>query len=228
MNTRYFSILIVALVVGVMLAIQFKTTLYIEQGVPSDRFQQLVVEQRQLEKDIVKLEAEIADLTSKLEQSDKGHTQVLNALQDELNKARLAAGIVTVTGSGIEITLDNPSPDKANGSLFNVRDEDLLRMVNELRGAGAEAISINGNRIIASSEIRLAGSFINVNLNRTVPPYHVLAVGNPEKLRSAMEITGGLAEYLRDLGIQLRISPHDRMTVPGYVGKLKYNYIKID
>lgn len=226
-KSLYASIAVVALVIGILLAFQFRTNRYIEQGVPADRAQELVVELRQLDQDIAKLKVEINDLETKLEQADKGQSQATSAIKDELDKVRLSAGFVTVAGPGVEVTLDNPAEGKRNSTLFIIRDEDLLRLVNELRAAGAEAMSINGERIISTSEIRLAGSFINVNLNRVVPPYHVLAVGNPEKLRSALEISGGLAEYLRDLGIQVRVQTHGLVTVPGYAGEINIKYAKI-
>lgn len=226
-KSLYASIAVVALVIGMLLAFQFRTNRYIEQGVPADRAQELVVELRQLDRDIAKLKAEINDLEAKLEQADKGQSQAVRAIQDELDKARLFAGFVTVAGSGVEITLDNPPGGKEDNTLFTIRDEDLLRLTNELKTAGAEAMSINGQRIISTSEIRLAGSFINVNLNRVVPPYHVLAVGNPEKLRSALEISGGLAEYLRDLGIQVKVKTHERVIVPGYTGGVAIKYANI-
>lgn len=225
----YISITVVALVLGLMLAFQFRTNRSIEQGIPIGRAQEMNNELRQLEKDREKMQNEIADLNNKLSQVNNGQTQALQAIQDELKKARLNAGVVAMKGPGIEVTLDNPPQSKKNGEgagLFIVRDEDLLRVVNELRGAGAEAISINGQRVIATSEIRLAGSFININLNRIVPPYRIMAIGKSDNLRSALEISGGLAEYLRDLGIQIKIQAHDSLIVPAFTGKLDFHYAK--
>lgn len=232
-KSLYVSIVVVALVIGMLLAFQFRTNRYIEQGVPADRAQELVVELRQLLNDINKLQAEASDLEAKLEQADKGQSQAIKAINDELAKSRLAAGFVAVNGPGVEIVLDNPPQGKEQSSLFLIRDEDLLRLINELRAAGAEVMSINGQRIITTTEIRMAGafisekSFINVNLTRVVPPYRVLAVGNPGKLRSALEISGGLAEYLRGLGIRVKIQDHEQLTVPGYTGGLYKKYAKI-
>lgn len=225
----YLSLGLVALMLGLLITFQFRVTRYIEQGIPAGRAQELAVELRQLEKDKAKLQAEANDLNAKLQQVTKGQSEAVQAMQDELAKARLLAGLITVTGPGVEVTLDNPSQQRGGGgpdSLFVIRDEDLLRVVNELRGAGAEAISINGQRIMATSEIRLAAPFINVNLTRIVPPYHILAIGKPENLKSALEIPGGLAEYLLELGVQVTIQSYDRITVPGYSRVMEFRYAK--
>ncbi|SHI59014.1 DUF881 domain-containing protein [Desulfofundulus thermosubterraneus] len=227
--STYLSLGLVALVLGVLIVFQFRVTRHIEQGIPAGRAQELALELRQLEKDKSKLEAEANDLSLKLEQVTRGQTEAEKALKDELAKARLLAGLVSVTGPGIEVTLDNPPQQPGGGgaaSLYVIRDEDLLRVINELRGAGAEALSINGQRIVAHSEIRWAAPFINVNLTRVVPPYHILAIGKPDNLKSALEIPGGLVEYLLDLGVQVKIQPYDRLTIPGYSRTTEFRYAK--
>ncbi|MBE3584882.1 DUF881 domain-containing protein [Desulfofundulus thermocisternus] len=225
----YLSLALVAVVLGMLIAFQFRVTRHIEQGVPAGRAQELALELRQLEKDKSKLKAEASDLNLKLDRATRGQAEAEKALEDELAKARLLAGLVPVTGPGIEVTLDNPpqqSGGKGPASLYTIRDEDLLRVINELRGAGAEALSINGQRIVAQTEIRWAAPFINVNLTRVVPPYHILAIGEPENLKSALEIPGGLVEYLRDLGVQVSIRPYERLTLPGYSRPMEFRYAK--
>ncbi|MFZ5647225.1 MAG: DUF881 domain-containing protein [Bacillota bacterium] len=225
-RSMYISISVITMILGIMLAIQFRTNRYIEQGVPADRAQELVAELSKLEKDNQKLDREIGDLNYKLEQAKKGQSQAQAAIMDELKKSRMVAGLTTVTGPGIEVVLDNPPSPSKRGGISIIRDEDLLRVTNELRGAGAEAISINGHRMISTSEIRLAGSFININLDRTEPPFHILAIGSPEKLKSSLEISGGLADYFRDLGIVVKTQTLNSVTVPGYTKNIRYDYAK--
>lgn len=225
-RTMYLSIVVITMILGVMLAIQFRTNRYIEQGVPADRAQEMQVELSKLEKDNRKLDREIEDLNYKLEQAKKGQLQAREAILDELKKSKTSAGLLTVSGPGLEVVLDNPPSQSRRTGIFIIRDEDLLRVVNELRGAGAEAISINGQRIISTSEIRQAGSFININLERTEPPFHILAIGSPEKLKSSLEISGGLVDYFRDLGIVVKIQLNSSLTVPAYNKSLQFNYVK--
>jgi uncharacterized protein YlxW (UPF0749 family) len=118
----------------------------------------------------------------------------------------------------VEVVLDNPELQESQvpPELSVIQDQDLLSLVNELWGAGAEAISINGQRIVATSEIRLAAPFININTTRVVPPYQVLAIGNPETLAENLELPGGLLEYFRDMGFQVTVEKHDELTIPAY------------
>lgn len=225
-RSMYISISVITMILGIMLAIQFRTTRYVEQSVPADRAQELMSELSKLEKDSQKLDREIMDLSYKLEQAKKGYSQAQAALMDELKKSRMAAGLTTVTGPGIEVVLDNPPSPSRRGGISIIRDEDLLRVANDLKGAGAEAISINGHRMISVSEIRQAGSFININLERIEPPFHILAIGSQEKLKSSLEISGGLADYFRDLGIVVKTQTLTSVTIPGYTKNIRYEYVK--
>ncbi len=223
MKRFYISFGIITLVLGMMLAMQFKTNSTRDQGISSDRVQEIQLEVSKLERDSLKLDEEIADLEAKLEQANKGQLGAKQAILDELTKRRIGAGLVSLTGPGAEITLDNPVVPSRN-FISIIRDEDLLRLANELKGAGAEAIAINNQRLISISEIRLSGSFININLERINPPFKIVAIGNPEKLKSALEISGGLLDYFRDLGMAVEIHTPDKVTVPAYNKDLNYNF----
>jgi len=222
----YFSMTLISFVLGLMIAFQFRANGYIEQGTTTERVQELSLELSSLEKENQKLDVEIYDLERKLEQAKEGQLQAQSALLDELEKARMGAGLVAATGTGVEVVLNNPASEFGENNVSIIRDEDLLRIVNELRGAGAEAISINGNRLISTSEIRQAGNFIDINLNRTQTPFNILAIGNPEKLKSSLEISGGLVDYFKNLGILINIQTQRKITVPGYNRTLQYDYAK--
>lgn len=215
----YISVFLVAVVLGLLITFQFRVTNSINQGLPAGRDQELAIELRRLNTEKQNLEREIEDLNNKLQQTTKGQKEALLALNGELSKSKVAAGLVAITGPGAEIVLDNPQAMPQTGkvsTLFVIRDEDLLRVVNELWIAGAEAISINGQRIVATTEIRLAAPFINVNLIRIVPPYHILAIGEPDHLKAAMDIPGGVVEYLRELGVRIDIKTNSHLTIPAY------------
>jgi len=224
-KSTYLSITLVAVVLGLMMAFQFRTTSSVDRGVPYDRVQELTMERIQVERDLDHLQGEAADLNAKLQEAGKGHTEATGALESELSKIRLYAGLVAVAGPGVEVNLENP-PEVSRHDVYNVRDEDLLKVINDLRGAGAEAIAVNEQRILATSEVRLAGNHINVNLTRLTPPYKVTAIGNPDTLKSSLEIKGGLVEYLNAAGITVKVSPKDKILVPAYTGALRFDYAK--
>lgn len=231
-KTRFISIAVVSVVLGLMLAVQFRSIEANQNqntGVSVDRSQELTVGIKQLEKEKDALQQEYEDLTYKLKQANKGQTQAVEAINSELNKVRMIAGMLPVKGTGVEVVLDNRA--KANGqgleaNLFAVRDDDILKVLNELRGAGAEAFSINGIRVVATTEIRLAGSFINVNLIRILPPYRIEAIGDPDMLKSGLEVSGGVVEYLKGMEIKVSVEKKKDIHIPAYSGKNRFDYAK--
>ncbi len=216
-TTGYVSIMLVALFLGVMLAVQFRVVNRAPVGISTDRAKEIVDELNQIDLERESLHKEISDLNYKLEQANQGKNEAVMALKGELEKARLSAGLVAVTGPGLEVVLDNPEDGVGNG-VFIIYAEDLLKVVNELWGSGAEAISINSQRIIATTEIRLAAPFININTKRVVPPFQVLAIGDPDALANALELPGGLGEYLRNLGIEITVEKHEELALPAFTG----------
>lgn len=226
-TTGYISIMLVALVLGVMLAVQFRAVSRPPVEPSAARSEGIVDELRQTSREIEGLNKEISDLKGKLEKVNLSKSDTINVLKSELAKARMVAGLTTVIGPGVEVVLDNP--DRSGGGRLppgvyvpNISAEDLLKTVNKLWGADAEALFINGQRIIATTEIRLAGDFtgdfININTQRVVPPYQILAIGDPGSLAKILEEQGGLADYFRYRGIEVTVAKHEELTIPAYTG----------
>ena len=90
-----------------------------------------------------------------------------------------------------------------NTNLYIIHDEDILKVINELRAAGAEAISLNDQRLISTSEIRCAGPTISVNNTRVAAPFVIKAIGNAKSMEDAIKMRGGVAETLSVWGIQV-------------------------
>lgn len=226
-KTLYISITLVAFILGLMMAFQFRTAGRVDSGVPYDRAQLLTTELKQLEREYADLLAEANDLEAKLTQAEKGRPEASQAVLDELIKVRQLAGMTKLQGPGVEVNLEPiQREDELGDNLFNVRDEDLLRVVNELRASGAEALAINGQRIISNSEIRLAGSFIDINLTRISPPYSVLAIGPADQLESGLLIKGGLVDTMRDWGISVTVIKHASLVIPAYNHPIHLEYAK--
>ncbi len=226
-KTLYFSIGLVSLVLGLMIALQFRTVGQVDSAVPSDRAQLLTNQLKEIEKETVTLLIEANDLENKLTRAEKGQNEASEAVLEELQKVRQIAGFTQLKGSGVEVYI---APVQRAGqhnenNWYVVSDEDLLlRVVNELRAAGAEALSINGQRIISTSEIRLAGSFIDVNLTRISPPYTIMAIGAPDQLESSLLIKGGLVDSIRDW--EVTVTKQEELLLPAYKHNVKLEYAK--
>ena len=147
----------------------------------------------------------------------------------QLEQAEILAGLTDVHGPGVTVTMDDskrtPSAGQ-NASAFVIHDSDILSVLNELRDAGAEALSINDERILATSEVRCAGNTVSINNNRYAAPFIIRAVGDREKLRSALQMKGGIADVLSQWGINVGIAASDNIIVKGYPGVPDYKYAK--
>ena len=137
------------------------------------------VEKEQSE--IVKLSDRYETELSKLKASDRDFHNLYNMYSESLENTRKLAGLTSVSGEGIIIRLDDSG--LLQGSL--VHDEYLADLVNVLKSAGAQAISINGQRIIPTSEILCLGPSIRVNGERLFAPYSIYAIGDAEQLQKA-------------------------------------------
>nr|WP_243744868.1 DUF881 domain-containing protein [Streptomyces hainanensis] len=139
----------------------------------------------------------------------------------------LLAGATAVTGPGLELTVDDAEGtgqgapgtprDGGFGESGRVRDRDLQRIVNGLWQAGAEAISVNDQRLTALSAIRAAGDAVLVDNRPLVPPYTLRVVGGGEELAAAFAATpeGRYLQLLADdHGIDFTTEVGDELRLP--------------
>ena len=154
------------------------------------------------------------------EQSDIESSELVKS---ELEQANTILGKTDVQGEGIVVTLREKNIEETG--IINAND--LLDIVNELKNAGAEAISINEQRIINMSYIAfISDSFIKVNGQRIVTPYIIKAIGNQSYLESAMSGNGSEADKLQKLGHDIKIEKDNKVQIPKYDKDLKSDYIE--
>jgi len=222
------AIALVSMVLGVMLAVQIKAQRNIGSPLSFERSEEISVMLQQAEQERDLLRQEVTSLRQKLAGAAEGQ-QSAQAMQDALVQSEIMAGTVPVKGPGVRLILDDskvPSQPGEDPNLFVLHDDDLLKVVNELRAAGAEAISINGQRLVARSEIRCAGPTISINNTRTAPPVEVLAIGDPNILESALRMRGGVLDQLSFWKIDIKLSKVQEVTIPAYSGPLQFVYAK--
>ncbi|TFV62415.1 DUF881 domain-containing protein [Geodermatophilus sp. DF01-2] len=145
---------------------------------------------------------------------------------DRLADAEVAAGLVPVTGPGLLVTLADAEPDADADPVGGtgepdprgqVRDGDLQLVVNALWAAGAEAVSINGQRLGPTSAIRFAGEAVLVDFRPVTNPYLVSAIGDPETLRGrflASPEVGALAVISESFGLRFEFAQEDELSLP--------------
>lgn len=148
-------------------------------------------------------------------------------LKEQLDNAEILSGLKEVSGKGVIIKMtDSKFASSADNSdnLYILHDSDILLVVNELRDAGAEAISINGERLTALSEIRCVGSVISVNNVRIATPFIINAIGDSDTLESALLFRGGIVSELAGYGFEFDIKKSENVTVPAYKGAISFKY----
>lgn len=221
------GIALVALALGLMLSIQYRFSKEINDTPPIARVQALTNEIREKREARNDLEKRVTELRQQL---DKKATVQQDNLASEIETLRIIAGTQAVTGPGVEVTLNDSNVVLQPGqdpNLYVLHDEDVLRVLNELKAAGAEAISLNGVRLIATSEIRCIGPTILTNKNKRLPaPFTIKAVGNPQTLENSLLMKGGVVEQLKVWGIQVQVRKQTTLEVPGFSGAITYEYAK--
>jgi uncharacterized protein YlxW (UPF0749 family) len=135
-------------------------------------------------------------------------------LEGQIEALRRSAGLTELTGPGVRITL---AAREQNGALVLVSDEDVLQIINELNASGAEALAINGERFVATTEIRKAGDFVSINARHYSAPFEILAIGNAQTLYAAMFLYGGAVERL-ERWVDIRVEMSEELSVPAFRG----------
>jgi len=148
-------------------------------------------------------------------------------IKKELEQANMYLGKTDVEGQGIIITIkDIDEQTIENEGIDPISSEDLLIIVDYLKLAGAEAISVNGERITNMTDIvNIYNSIIFVNQQRILAPYEIRAIGNPSTLESTLLGNGGYIEELRKYGFEIDIVRSDNVTIFKYNKEIKHNYI---
>lgn len=146
-------------------------------------------------------------------------------LEEEAAQINLILGKTDVEGEGVTITLKDVTDSKAT-DVSKIKSDDLLTIVNALKQAGAEAISINDQRIINTTDIvYINDSFIKVNQQRILSPYVIKAIGNQAYLESALVGSGGYVDELKQLGHEINIEKSNRITINKYESEIETKYM---
>lgn len=225
------AIAFVSLILGLMLAAQFKNVQKVGGNVSIQRTEQLTAEIKKLRQENEQLTNQIQEYEEVIEKYESAAQEKgsdYQALTAELSKAKMQAGLLPLEGPGVVVTVNNLYINNIDGNgqiVQSVYYEDLLQLVNELNAAGAEAIAINDERIIATSEIRNAGDYIVINTNRHSVPFEIKAIGNPENLEAALKLLGGVVDNLGEI-LDIKIRKEDKLIIPKYEGVINYKFAK--
>lgn len=229
----------VSLVLGVMcfaltvgICVQIKTVKNINSTISQN------YEENNLRADVLKYKEKYDNLLRQTEEIDKELQQQiekatennseLEEAKNQINDGNKIIGLTEVSGPGVTFTVSDSDIDPntvIDSSKLLVHDSDILKIVNELKNAGAEAISINGQRVILTTSIICGGNIININGERIGSPFEIKAIGSPEALAN-LSRTDGWLSILKDRGINVSDpKKSNNITIPKYSGVLNFKYL---
>lgn len=223
--TMAISISIVCISLVSTLYIQFKTVGKVnEADIESMR-------EEELREQISTWKSKCEETNEKLEETNlkineyneklESNEEASSILDEELRKSQLILGKTDVTGDGVVITLTD-TDEQAIGA------DDLVDLINELRFAGAEAISINGVRIVNMTDIADIASYIIVKPSqRLVSPYVVKAIGNQTYLVSNLCLKNiGFVDKYNNSGKSVKLEKQRNIRIPKYSDNMEIKYMK--
>lgn len=157
--------------------------------------------------------------------SNTGETS--DSVKVDLENNQIALGLTEVVGQGITITLKDGTGSggsKLDLSSYLVHYSDLIEVINALKNAGAEAISVNDQRVTNFTAISCVGNVIKINNEKIGVPFVINAIGSPEKLYGALTMLGGYVDKLKDDGVSVTVEKQTSITIPKYTGVYKFEY----
>ena len=168
------------------------------------------------------------ELETQIDQATEKNSSLEEA-QNQIQEGNKIIGTTDVTGPGVIITLSDSKLDPTtvlNPSDLLLHDIDVLSIINELKNTGAEAISINDQRVVSTTSIQCGGAIININGERVGSPFTIKAIGLPENLAN-LDRPQGYLDILRDkyqIGAELKKS--NNISIPKYSGVINFKYAK--
>ena len=220
------TISIMALILVCVMFMQFKvvneTDIAQIETMREDELEEAVAEWKEKYEEVYE---KIVDTTSKINEYDEkmeSNAETKELVTKELTEAKIKFGLTDVIGDGIIVTLKD-----ADNIEYDA--EDLLVLINELRDAGAEAISVNGERIINTSDIvYISATMIKVNSKNISSPYIIKAIGDEIYLKSALTIKNGYYDVKVKNGYDINIEEKKNIKINKYSKNVNLKYIELD
>jgi uncharacterized protein YlxW (UPF0749 family) len=224
-NKNRFIFVLAFLLLGLVVSVQFRSTLNLNKqkaasGFEVEQLNAMINEEKKTGealKESIKKNEKLWDdsLKASIQSSDNSY---MKRLLEELDAVKLKAGYTDVKGPGIILKLDDALVRKNMNqdlSTLIIHDSDIKKLLSEIKNAGAQAISINGERIISTSETICAGPTILINNNKYPVPYTIKVIGNPDILYKKVDESDRMA-YMRRDGIRVSIEKSKEIEINKY------------
>ncbi len=232
-NNGKIILILFSIILGFFITIQIKMKVEFYAPVTINTLQATKNEIDSIYKEIIELEGIIRDKEEKmmiLENISKGDDNIIDILIQDTVINKVHSGETDLIGPGIVIEMyDNQEKREWWFNINNdlIHDVDILNIINDLRIAGAEAISINGERVISSSEVKCAGPVVRINGNSSATPFVIKAIGDPKLLTASVLAPGTNGDIFKNVyykGFDVKVE--DEVKIPAYRGLFDFKYAK--
>ena len=230
---KKYYLFILTICFGFLITIQLKANTSSEGIVTIQRLLDMDKDVNNVEIEINNLEKSILEHKKKLNEYEVSYNlsgSIYTSMREELSKVRYQADLEKVGGPGIIITLNDSIKDLENvehPELYLIHDIDVLEIINELRAAGAEAISINNERIIGSTNIKCGGPTINIDGKRHATPFVIKAIGDPKVLEASVLAPDSYIDWMEYNEIIIEVEIAESIVIDEYRKDLRIDYQKI-
>lgn len=234
-NEASIFVFIAAVIIGILISlnINFNRT-YNRVFLSTKQYQDAYNERNKLRGEVSSLNEQYYDLNAKLNKYEAVtgvSNPVIDELETELDKNKMLFGNMDVEGEGIHITLKDISnelfdySDQDNVLELLVHNYDITYVLNDLKSAGAEAISINSQRVTDRTEVFCQGKFLRVNGVLLPTPFYIDAIGNKEALEKYMMAEDHYLKYMSHRGIDVKVDKLDNVKIQAYTNKVDRQFM---
>ena len=165
--------------------------------------------------------------TDRLRRDYLGRQRGMSAVDRRLDEARAAAGLSALRGPALQVSLDDATgapPTSVDVNDLVIHSQDVQAVVNALWRAGAEAVAVNGQRLVSTSAVLCVGNTLLLDGTVSSPPYVAVGIGAAADRFQADPLVRQLASDATTFGLHFDVTPVDSVTVPGYGGPIQPHY----
>lgn len=230
-NEANIFLFIATIIIGILIAMNLNLSGKVK-FLGLEQYQKAYNERTKLQSQISDLEKQYDELTDKInsyERFSRNIDEIVDDMETELSYNELALGLTPVRGDGIRITLDDSPEFKVGGKYtpsMLIHNIDVVKVINDLRSAGAEAIMINNQRVIYDSYANCGGATIEIDDVKLISPFYITAIGNQEVLEKFIEVQENHVKMLNFRMCTVNVELVYDVEIPAYNGKLDINYMK--
>lgn len=223
-NSSFF-VFIAAVILGVLISVNFELerieSPYIQLS--SAEYQKAIEERNKLYKDIGNIKENNIDMKitiNRYKQEDQQNEKILEDMKNQISEFELFTGIRSVEGPGIILRIDDGYTNYNEDMLGDINskllhDSDMALVLNELKNAGAEAISVNDHKVVPYSGVICNWAFIGFeDGSMEYAPFNIYAIGDPEKLKAAIMEDGSHIKQLIIRKLDVQIETRNKIIMP--------------